>query len=483
VPLDGGTFRFEDPAGTTYTLQIPDGALINEFTLSLIPVTEMQDLPLTGGLGAAVHLEPEGLRLLKPATLTIEPVGTLDVESTIPFGYSGDAQEFYLVPPASLADGVTLLVTHFSGYGYGSGNTLDRQSQMDHPPSSSEDCFAQAAADALKDSYTLEGDLVHDSDAIDALANSLEKWWTETVHPKLMKAISSKSLDSFEAAVNEYTRWQNAIQLTEDVLGISPDQGWFSDELSDGWAIIESAFENLRATAISRCVEQHDFRAINMLLQLERIADNLNLPSITFTDIFTSCLHFQLEFDGEVEINNNDTYISSMRVNTTIDLEWISDPAFPAGIAALGENENVLPESQTFTWTAFDPAELDAAGCHFSEPDISEGYWAAILLPDWQSIEDTGSFSDIELAFHVAGPTAYWSNTCQLPYEGFNDFIFHQLVSPGELELFLGNQAPVHRGWTILGGETYATKSVTGEATSEGITVKTDFKLVLKHLP
>ena len=105
----GGTLS----AGSA-TLTVPAGAVAATTTVTMTPVTQL------GGLGGkvlgAVQFQPDGLRFLKPVTLTFPVSSASGLKG---FSYSGDGSDFHLYPVKVEGGKATLELVHFSGYGVG----------------------------------------------------------------------------------------------------------------------------------------------------------------------------------------------------------------------------------------------------------------------------------------------------------------------------------------------------------------------------
>ncbi len=78
------------------SLTTPNSALINDQEVTMVPITQIEGVRLLGGLIGGVQLEPEGLELLTPATLTITVPKGHDPKQMVGFGYPGDGDGFYL---------------------------------------------------------------------------------------------------------------------------------------------------------------------------------------------------------------------------------------------------------------------------------------------------------------------------------------------------------------------------------------------------
>lgn len=105
---EGGTLSITTPDNITYELTIPPDALDETTPISLIPIQTIDGLPFTGGLQGAVRIEPDGLLLDLPATLTISRVDAAPLPDgmlALAFGFDGSGQEFHLQPfgPANQA--------------------------------------------------------------------------------------------------------------------------------------------------------------------------------------------------------------------------------------------------------------------------------------------------------------------------------------------------------------------------------------------
>jgi hypothetical protein len=96
----GGSISIVDSSGVSYELSIPANALEQEVEISLIPIGDLSQWPLDGEMIGAVGMEPEGLVLNEPATLTIRPSSAIanDGFKTVGFSFEGYGNEFALRP-------------------------------------------------------------------------------------------------------------------------------------------------------------------------------------------------------------------------------------------------------------------------------------------------------------------------------------------------------------------------------------------------
>lgn len=115
---DGGVLTTTSTSGVTFTLEIPAFALPADVEISMTPVAAIADLPWSGGLAAAVQLEPSGLTLIRPAMLTVANAAPPGVgQQMVGFNYEGDAAAFELTVAALGGGAIRVPVPHFSGAG------------------------------------------------------------------------------------------------------------------------------------------------------------------------------------------------------------------------------------------------------------------------------------------------------------------------------------------------------------------------------
>lgn len=134
-----------------FTLRLPEDALFYPETITLVPVTGIEGLggEATGFL--AVKIEPSGLPLAGPGWLNIRPKREEAFQQAVfPFGFSGDGSGAHYSLLRAEDDGsVSVLVTHFSGFGTGLGTAATQalsQSKLALPPPDASKTARDAAA-------------------------------------------------------------------------------------------------------------------------------------------------------------------------------------------------------------------------------------------------------------------------------------------------------------------------------------------------
>lgn len=116
IAPSGGLLTALAADGTAFTLTLPADALLFTTTITMTPVISMTGLPASGGLAAAVQLEPAGLRLLYPARLEIAPAAPLARSELWPVLVRDDGTA-HLLPADAKTAGLALPLHHFSAPG------------------------------------------------------------------------------------------------------------------------------------------------------------------------------------------------------------------------------------------------------------------------------------------------------------------------------------------------------------------------------
>ena len=143
----GGVLTATSADGTVFTLTLPKDALLSDQEITMTPLAYIDSLPLSGGFVAGVQLEPEGLRLYSPATLTIALPNPIQPQFETSFAYHGAGESFHLYPLEIDPRQISFNLLHFSGYGLGSGTADDRAALNARPPAPRRRCDGAKPAD------------------------------------------------------------------------------------------------------------------------------------------------------------------------------------------------------------------------------------------------------------------------------------------------------------------------------------------------
>jgi hypothetical protein len=139
----------EGADGTLYELRLQNDMLLMEdeegdlavdydSDLTMTPVSSIEGLPFSQGYLAAVHLGPDGAKLVNSAILSMEIPGEYNPEELVGFAADGTGEDLHLYPASFYSyDGKTyaeFYITHFSLYGVAPILVGEIEAQQGHPP-------------------------------------------------------------------------------------------------------------------------------------------------------------------------------------------------------------------------------------------------------------------------------------------------------------------------------------------------------------
>ena len=271
----GGTLTATGGDGTTYTLDVPAGAVLSDVKVSMTPLSSIDDLPFVDGLAGGVQFGPEGLRLLQPAKLTITP-STAPTGTPVAFGYHGSGTDLALIPVA-VGPGTSYVVhvMHFSGAGVAGASAQEIEDANQHAPSRTPDQFRSKLAEDVRNGA--------DSETFTADA---EAYYDAVILPELEAALNDDSLAPAAAA--------DAMQLLRELQLLGIDFEPRATEIGD---YIVRFMVNQYNHAYDRCVANHDpVETRNMIAALRSLALVGAEPAIDETKML-GCVSFKVDLD------------------------------------------------------------------------------------------------------------------------------------------------------------------------------------------
>ena len=190
-----------------YVLHFPPGALTGNETVSMTPVSAVHGSPL-GNLVGAVAITPDGMELVKPATLTI--MSSQHVSSQQDAGFAADfgGKDFSLYPisapgkaPALAADdtgGTSMSVSTLSTYGVSNATNAQVNTALANPPASTVAQFQQLLVKAI---------IAGDTATVDSL---FAAYFTQVLTPQINAALNDYT--QVDAAVIALLDWARSVQ-------------------------------------------------------------------------------------------------------------------------------------------------------------------------------------------------------------------------------------------------------------------------------
>jgi hypothetical protein len=438
ISTQGGSLSATAADGSRFTLTLPPGALLSDEQITMTPVTATDRLPFSGGLRAAVQLQPEGLRLLQPATLVIDGAQPLNSggQRAIGFGYHRTGDEFHLFPAVISGSHAELALMHFSGYGVGSGSDGDVQAQQQRAPASAEDRAQQDIAAGLERFAVLQA------------------WWVV-----LLGQLQGAATDphQFDSVFFEFLTWRS-LALTEPMA---------IPLIETGWTYVSTALVSAIQNAQSECVR--DPSRVRLMLHLIAIAKQpeLQMRSNALSiarPLVSKCLTFELQFDSDMGVNSEGSrYDAHVKSTVTFRME-------------LDQNDKpiVIPASAPLSWVNYSvfhagcTTQTQTTGSTFTIANDASGTLSRIEffldLSDDTMLEsrprditltiDHGGPVDREISFTCGDHTEFLPSGPELWKTGWAAFHGGQF---GENERISENLTQI-RNWDFRGGQLFAQK-------------------------
>jgi hypothetical protein len=194
----GGGLEAVAADGTVYRFDVPPGALLGPIDITLTPLLELENRPLTGTLYAAVRLEPDGLLLSGGAVLTIAPADPIAPGELHALAFEGDAREYHEIPAALDGSGsVTVHVTHFSGAALAGARPGEIEDLRALPPSAAQ---SVAEAELARIAGAEAAGELTEPEARDARLAALTAWLGDEVEPRMAAAQTDDTIYELAAA-------------------------------------------------------------------------------------------------------------------------------------------------------------------------------------------------------------------------------------------------------------------------------------------
>jgi len=284
IPEKGGQVTLTLSNGIAYNLTIPEGALLNDQEITMTPITRIDGMLLSGGLIAGVELQPEGLVLDKPATITIFVPKGYDVKQIVGIGYHGKGTGFHLDLATGDGKTISMMIDSFSGHGAASGTTGDVGKQANQPTSSPTDATAQQTAKAVQ--QCVGQDVANCLPLIQQLSDTYQN----QIKPDL------------QAAQNDDTQ----IDSTGEEITINGKLYNLPGYISAGKALLIKGLRNAFGQASKRCISQEDISQVtkmyNRLRELALLSDDTQPPYDLQTKWkdFEACSRYRLTFESNM---------------------------------------------------------------------------------------------------------------------------------------------------------------------------------------
>jgi hypothetical protein len=299
----GGTLTATGADGSIFTLTIPPNDLLSDEVITMTPIVSIGDIPLSGGFAAGIDLQPQGLRLLVPATLTITSPATAAPGQQWGFSYSGSGADFHIYP-LNLGATITMNILHFTGFGWGMapslGSTLEAAIALQTEARVEQQVAQltqQERARELNPNNPQPPSL--DPQYLENMATLLQQEYTDVVQPLIDAAMGD---DGFLQKASEIvTGWEKQVELL-DLDGQEP----FASEVAATKSALVQLIVKFHNNAFARCLAPDGVavaESANMLeafRELTLLDQTALLPN--FNTQVAACMagSLQLTFDSTI---------------------------------------------------------------------------------------------------------------------------------------------------------------------------------------
>lgn len=352
----GGTLSATGADGTTYTLEIPEGALYAPTKIRMTPLAAVEGLPFGEGAPHAVLLEPDGLRLSDVAILTITPPTTIPVDQQIFFGMQGKAHEFGFAAPVIDSTALEIMITHFSGYGVEKGLLADPEKLRERLGGDVErrleDIVAQELA-RIRQEILMNGDSPETTrEFSDLIAWARKVYYEQVLKPRIEAA--GESCAAGRLAVETYMSFERQLAL----LG-----GGQESQPAELAGLMVKVSNLCLQEEYELCRDQHIIHRItSVVLSMERQAVLLGLQDSDSLDakgedLARRCLSFELDLNSQIVGDPPQGWHTESDMTSKVELSFpgigvmISQQQSHTGDGISGEaplvNERFLARSNT----------------------------------------------------------------------------------------------------------------------------------------
>jgi hypothetical protein len=311
----GGSVTATGSDGTVFHLEIPPDALASPETVTLTPVSRIDRFPFSGGLVAGVEIEPAGLELMVPATLTIQPVASPPADRTLPYWYRRGGEDFILYPRDVDTSSLRLPLLKFGGYGAGLGDSAEAESQSKRRPAASTSPYLQRYAYEVLlriRGQISQADLANRGseiyrEAYDQLVAPLfgpAALALVTVNPKRVGCDLTENPNTGRPLLIEGIVSTLGVEQQKQMLGIEvvdPETG----EVLTGLQGVSALLQACQDDAFERCTSRNDPYEAAFMLAIARTLTLLGEEDplrTTFAEggLLERCLRFELDFESKI---------------------------------------------------------------------------------------------------------------------------------------------------------------------------------------
>jgi len=324
IDSEGGSITAIAKDGTEYILEIPKDALHENTLITLAPVASIEGYPFAETPFGVGHLEPDGLRLFKPANLTIIPQGGYDLDEFVTFAYDGMGTDFHFYPMSTLTEtAVSFQIMSFSGYGGGNATGQEQEQQQSRLPSKEQARYYHEVTRHLNNEVKkMLKDPDYEGHCPDAetqahFFNLHMAIFDNVIMPRLQAAETNDAI--LADAIREFLQWEadNHIYGPHLYCNYYNEEDGFHPEAME--SIIKGLLNAIEKSH-ERCVDNFDPSEVSKMLDWVGISQLLGFDDMEAEEEIVKCLIFEVDFSSQIRDESEGSWNSYVR---SLDIELI----------------------------------------------------------------------------------------------------------------------------------------------------------------
>jgi hypothetical protein len=299
-----------------------------------------------------VQIAPDGLALLKTATLTITPAHPVPMASQIAYFWHGTGRESGLYAPNASPGSFTLALTHFSGYELVDASAADR-AKLANQPTNVQDRYADLAA------AVAAARAAGDSGPAQARFNQALLAYLKTQYDAVVKP-------ALDAAVTDDTLAYNALQLGLSWAHQAAVLGALDAETSYVQGAMVKILDNALNQSAKRCSGDVAYtERILYLAHTRAVLGSSDAQSQADLDKAQKCLQFVLDFTASTTDNGGQFFAD-------VQLKGLKLSAL--GATTVNQGNAPTPVTGTVQYTRLGESGDTDCSWTFSAPQESEPF-------------------------------------------------------------------------------------------------------------
>lgn len=464
----GGTLTATGADGTTFVLTLPEDAIVLPERITMTPVSQVNGLPISGPLQAAVQIEPDGLFLWQPADLKILPPATASLRVLTYFRYQGPGESFTPYPGVVGSTNVDMSISFLAGYGAAAGtaSTLSPKSARRVESAAGLTPYIAQVADLFRQLANLE----IDEDTY--LTKVYEVWgdaYGDVVLPALAGLDKNCDLETLKSVIRLAWEFRTKDPFTD------PTWYLYNDAI---FASIKTSALNCIEASYKRCKANNDPSEVMFMLSLQRLLQIQGLidddENQEITNDIHLCLTFEVDFESGLSFQLGGLATEQLKVRAVVPvyLEPIDNKYILSGEAAI----------------SYEFADVEGGICTYSVATKPGTFTVDRLdvgvFADY--VQMTRADIDFDMGFRLGDPEENVTQTCPFigTVPGEFERLFQTFYSLFHKDEFVPDDLYLVYHWTpIRAGNFFAKRDYERTLSLAGGPASEETHIFIKHTP